>query len=418
MSPRHLALLGTLLFLSACKDPPPPARAEARRYFGAPPDGKLHVYFFDVGQGDAALIVSPEGHTVLVDTGPATAANHLVNRLPELLSKPLDLVILTHPHNDHHGALEPVLKRVGARQLMEPQLPKAPDAYDALLTTVSQRGVQVISPAPPTGTPNAPQRIALGQGVFLTVLWPRAPSDALLESTDASLEVNSIILRLSYGETSVLFMGDALAETEEYLLARDVTVQSTLLKVGAHGLARATTAPFLSRVGARAAVISVGAGNEFKAPAPATLERLKAAGVQAFRTDVDGEVQLVSDGKALTVTPQTLPLGTPSDTRYTLKGQGPTPEPNVWAGKPLAAKQPAPPVEQAPPEPPPAAKSAEAPKSNGKKSKGPFHASRIRELYHTPDCRAAHAIAARNLVVYKTREEAEKDNHIPHDCIQ
>jgi len=417
MSPRHLALLGTLLFLTACKEPPPPARTEARRYSGPPPDGSLHAYFFDVGQGDAALIVSPEGHTVLVDTGPASAANHLVNRLPELLTKPLDLVILTHPHNDHHGALEPVLKRVGARQLMEPQLPKAPDAYDALLTAVSQRGVQVISPAPPTATPNAPQRIALGKDVALTVLWPRAPSDALLESEDASLEVNSIILRLSYGQTSVLLMGDALAQTEEYLLARDVTVQSTLLKVGAHGMARATSAPFLSRVGARAAVISVGANNEFKAPAAATLERLKAAGTQVFRTDVDGEVQVVSDGTVLTVTPQTLPKGAPADTRYTLEGRGPTPEPTVWAGKPLSPPAPPPVVE--PPVEAPVAKVEPAPAaaSSGKKYKGPFHASRLRQLFHVPECRAAHSIAPKNLVIYKTREEADHANRVPHDCI-
>ncbi|NTX12645.1 MBL fold metallo-hydrolase [Myxococcus sp. CA056] len=429
MSPRHLALLGTLLALAACKESPDPSATratEAKRYFGNAPDGKLHVYFFDVGQGDAALIVSPTGNTVLVDSGPEKAAGHLVNRLPELLVKQLDLVILTHPHNDHHGALDPVLRRVGARQLMEPQLPSAPREYDALLTSISGRRIQVVSPAPPTSTPNAPQRINLGDGVSLTILWPRAPSEPLLEASEATLEINSIVMRLSYGETSVLFAGDALAQTEEYLLAREVPIQSTLIKVGAHGLAGATTAPFLARVGARAAVISVGADNPFKAPAAATLERLKAAHVQVFRTDVDGEVQVVSDGKSLVVTPERLPQGSPSDTRYTHPGQGPTPEPDFWAGKPLPEKKappPPPPPEDLRPidtlqttrtEPP--APVAEGRTDRSKKYKGPYHASRKRQLFHFPDCDGAKKIHPENLIVYKTREAAAQERRPAQDC--
>ncbi|WP_163865323.1 ComEC/Rec2 family competence protein [Myxococcus eversor] len=428
MSPRHLALLGTLLALSACKESPDPSTArpsETRRYFGTAADGRLHVYFFDVGQGDAALIVSPKGNTVLVDSGPASAAGHLVNRLPELLVKQLDLVILTHPHNDHHGALDAVLRRVGARQLMEPQLPGAPPDYNPLLTAISGRGIQVVSPAPPTSTPNAPQRINLGDGVSLTILWPRAPTEPLLESDKAAMEVNSIVMRLSYGETSVLFAGDALAQTEEYLLAREVSVQSTLLKVGAHGLNSATTAPFLARVGARAAVISVGANNDLRAPAAATLDRLKAAHVQVFRTDVDGEVQVVSDGKSLVVTPQRLPQGKPSDTRYTLVGQGPTPEPNFWAGKPLPEKQvPPPPPEDVQPietlqttktEPP--APVADGRTDRSKKYKGKYVASRKRNKFHYPDCDGAKKIHAENLIEFKTREEAAQGGRQPaQDC--
>ncbi|MBZ4394669.1 ComEC/Rec2 family competence protein [Myxococcus sp. AS-1-15] len=420
MSSRLLALLGTLLVLGACKEPAPDpaARApEARRYFGAAPDGKLRVYFFDVGQGDAALIVAPNGTTVLVDSGPESASRHLVNRLPELLTKPLDLVVLTHPHVDHHGALDAVLRRVGARQLMEPQLPTAPPDYDALLTKLGERRVQVVSPAPPTSTPNAPQRINLGDGVSLTILWPRAPSEPLLDAPSAALEVNSIVMRLSYGETSVLFTGDALAQTEEYLLAREVPVQSTLLKVGAHGLDTATTAAFLTRVGARAAVISVGAGNAFKAPAPATLERLKAAHLEVFRTDEHGEVQVVSDGKSLVISPQRLKQGTPSDMRYTLVGQGPTPLPDFWAGKPLFEKKPV--VEAAPVEPVKATEAPAAPpkeERNNKKYKGPYHASRKRDKFHIPDCDGARKIHAENLIIYKTREEAIRERRPAQDC--
>ncbi|WP_342375702.1 MBL fold metallo-hydrolase [Myxococcus stipitatus] len=428
MSPRLLALLGTLWVLGACRESQPEAAApqatEARRLFGSEPDGKLHVYFFDVGQGDAALIVSPKGTTVLVDAGPQSAAAHLVNRLPELLIRPLDLVILTHPHVDHHGALDSVLRRVGARQLMEPQVPGTPPAYDQLLTDISARQIQVVSPAPPTSTPNAPQRINLGDGVSLTILWPRAPAEPLLDAPETALEANSIVMRLSYGETSVLFMGDALAQTEEYLLAREVPLKSTLLKVGAHGLPGATTAPFLARVGARAAVISAGKGNAFGAPAPATLERMKAAHVQVFRTDVDGEVQVVSDGQSLVVSPQRLPRGTPTDTRYTHAGQGPTPEPDFWAGKPAPSKKApeepaAPPPETPAPAPAPpvaAAKEKEKEKGDSKKYTGPYVASRKRPLFHIPNCDGAKKIHAENLITYKTREEAARERRPAQDC--
>ncbi|MFP2910837.1 ComEC/Rec2 family competence protein [Pyxidicoccus sp. 3LFB2] len=265
MSPRLFCLLGVLLATAACQEPPPPAPstaaparpAEPRRYFGGAPDGKLHVYFFDVGHGDAALIVSPEGHTVLVDSGPASAADHLVNRLPELLTQRLDLVILTHPHADHHGGLEAVVRRVGAKRLMEPQLGAAPPEYDALLTTLGSQGVEFLSPAPPPSTPNAPLRLPLGTGVELNVLWPRPPKD-VLDEPKAPLEANSIVLRLTHGDTALLLAGDAHARTEGQLLSRGTAMKATLLKVAAHGADGPSTEEFLRAVEPRAAIISTG----------------------------------------------------------------------------------------------------------------------------------------------------------------
>ncbi|HEX8538871.1 MAG TPA: MBL fold metallo-hydrolase, partial [Cystobacter sp.] len=212
-----ITLLG-LWLLGACEKPaaaPAPAakaaQASALRYFGRPADGKLHVYFLDVDQGDATLIVSPTGRTVLVDAGPPSAGAHLANRLPELLTGKLDLVILTHPHADHYGGLSAALGAVGALRLLEPQLPSTPEDYDALLGAIGTSGMEVFSPAPPANS--EPLRLPLGGGAELTVLWPRAPTEPLLTG-DNPQELNSIVLRLTYQDTSVLLPGDALEKTE------------------------------------------------------------------------------------------------------------------------------------------------------------------------------------------------------------
>ncbi|AEI69093.1 ComEC/Rec2 family competence protein [Corallococcus macrosporus] len=440
MSPPSRIVLALLLALAACKEPPPPPPPVAarpveqpRRYFGGTPDGKLHVYFFDVGQGDAALIVSPDGYTALVDAGPASSAEHLVNRLPELLTQRLDLVVLTHPHADHHGALEPVLKRVGARQLLEPQLGATPKAYDTLLGAVASQGVEFISPSPSPATPNALQRLPLGAGVSLTVLWPRAPTEPLLDVPEASLEANSVILRLTYGDTAVLFMADAHARTVDHLLERNAPMQATLLKVAAHGTDGPTSAAFLSAVGPRAAVVSSGEGNLNGAPAPATLERLEAAGAQVFRTDQHGEVQVVSDGKTLVVTPQRLLAGVPEDTRYRYPGLGaPTPrapalaaDPRRATGRPGTGSQPDgkmytlslddPPAD-GPRSARPGSRSRGGASESGGVTVGTYVGSSRSDVFHKPTCRNVMRIKSSNLVTFATRAEAARGRRPARDC--
>ncbi|MFP2931375.1 ComEC/Rec2 family competence protein [Pyxidicoccus sp. 3LG] len=463
MSPRLFTILGVLLAAVACKEPPPPSTGgaeealvpprraeEARRYFGGAPDGKLHVYFFDVGQGDAALIVSPEGHTVLVDSGPASAAAHLVNRLPELLTQRLDLVVLTHPSPDHFGALEPVLRRVGAKQLMEPQLADTPGEYDALLTSAGGQGVEFVSTSPSPATPNAPLRLPLGTGVELSVLWPRAPSE-LLEVPGAVLEANSVVLRLTYGDTAVLFTGDAHAKTEAELLSRGMPLKATLLKVAAHGSDGPTTDAFLKGVAPRAAVISVGEGNTLGAPGASTLKRLQAAGAQVFRTDVAGEVQVVSDGRTLVVTPQRLPDGVPEDTRYSFAGlsagaavagatsrpgaepssRGPKTEtPKAQATRPAGGREPVDlsrfgqvvDIDDLPSSSPGTSGSRTGPRQTrgGTESRAMssevYVGSSKGDVFHRPSCRNAGKIKPQNLVTFRTREEASRGRRPAKDC--
>ncbi|MHA7633199.1 ComEC/Rec2 family competence protein [Corallococcus sp. M7] len=442
--------VGLLLASLACQQQPsaPPAQKppEKSRYFGGAPDGKLHVYFFDVGAGDAALIVTPKGNTVLVDSGPASAESHLVNRLPELLRRELDLVVLTQPDPKHHGALEAVLKRVGARRLMEPQLPDTSKTYDALLTAVGSRGVGIFSPAPPSSAPKELVRLTLEDGVNLTVLWPRAPAEPLLNGApdaEGRNAANSIVLRLTYADTSVVFAGGARAETEARLLERGLLSSATLLKVASPGVEGANSQAYLEEVRPQAAVIS---GDDSLGKSPKVKElltRLRGVDARAFRTDVNGEVHAVSDGKQFELSLQRPTPGEPGGTRRVFPGVDPRPAL-------VRTAKPAPVVKPAVTEPPPA-RVVEAPRdskarvnnvtdvddlpvarkgtrmeeappkavrsSSSASMTGGYMASKNKRIFHKSTCRSVRLIKDENLLTWSTRDAALKSGREPAgDC--
>ncbi len=440
--------VGLLLATLACQQQPsaPPAQKppEKSRYFGGAPDGKLHVYFFDVGAGDAALIVTPRGNTVLVDSGPASAESHLVNRLPELLRRELDLVILTQPDPKRHGALEAVLKRVGARRLMEPQLPDTSKAYDALLTTVGSRGVQILSPAPSSSAPGELVRLTLEDRVSLTVLWPRAPAEPLLRGAadaEGRNAANSIVLRLTYDDTSILFAGGARGETEARLLERGLLAPSTLLKVASPGVEGANSQAYLEEVRPQAAVFSGDDSLEKSPQVKELLARLRGVDARTFRTDENGEVHAVSDGKQFELSLQRPTKGEPAGTRHRFPGLDPRP-PLQRTVKPAVA------VKPAPTEPPPAVRTepardskarvsdvtdvdalptarkntrAEAPekavRSSSSSTPGDYRASRHKPIFHKASCRSVGLIKPENMLTWSTREAALSTGRRPAgDC--
>ncbi|HZI07004.1 MAG TPA: ComEC/Rec2 family competence protein, partial [Archangium sp.] len=286
---RLLLVLFALLAALPGRAAPTPAPRE-------PPLKPLTVYFFDVGQGDAALIVSPTGKTVLIDGGPPEADEALVPRLRQLVQGPIDLVVLTHPHLDHLGGLVKILQAVGARRFMDPGFDHPSESYRKLLDVVGQKVGQVMTPTPNPSSPETLLTVGLGEGVTLTLLWPRTPRDAFLANTRSDVNANSIVAKLTYGKTAFLFTGDAEPETESFLLTRPIDFTSTVLKVAHHGGKHSSTAPFLAAVKPQAAVISCGTGNDYGHPTPEALQRLGDVGARVFRTDLQGEVLAVSNG--------------------------------------------------------------------------------------------------------------------------
>ncbi len=250
----------------------------------ARPDGRLHVAFLDVGQGDATLIQFPEGQQVLVDGGhyPGMLQAALGEVMP-FGDRSIDVVVATHPDADHVSGLVEVLERYDVGRLVTNGQPAAADpAFAALLVAAERAGVEVV----PVARGDA---LVAGGSLRLDVLHP--PADWPVEDQNEA----SVVLRLTYGETSVLLTGDAGIEAEASMLASGIDLQSDVLKAGHHGSAGSTGAPFLAAVAPEVVVISVGAENRFGHPAPAVLERVASAGAAVVRTDEMGTVALTAD---------------------------------------------------------------------------------------------------------------------------
>jgi beta-lactamase superfamily II metal-dependent hydrolase len=394
-------------------------------------DGRLHVYFFDVGQGDSALVVSPTGRSVLIDAGPASAGSHLAQRLPGILKGPIDLMVLSHPHADHLGGFTQALRSTGARRFLDSGLPCNDAPCPILFAALKGAGIPVVLAAPEAAAPGEPVHIGLGGGAELTVFWPRAPIEALLAGGDA--EANSLVLRVEFGETSVLFTGDAQAETEEYLLRKRLDFRSTLLKVGAHGVERSTSQPFLDAVRPLAAVISAGPGNLLGAPAKPTLARLEQRGTRVFRTDLDGEVDAVSDGTHFLITTERPAAGEEPGTAHAFPSLAAAAAPGP--ARPMAAAEPPKTKDSTPsgafghvidldgkPTGPDSARPVASPKPDSPKPRPPatgpvrYVASRGGKVFHMLDCAAAKRIAPQNLVGYRSRADAAKDKRAAEDC--
>jgi beta-lactamase superfamily II metal-dependent hydrolase len=253
--------------------------------------GTLRVDFIDVGQGDAALVTSPTGKTVLIDGGPHHSAPMLTAFLAAHLQGPIDLILLTHRHEDHLGGLAEAVRRFGARLFLDAPVEHPERGYTTLLRALEARGAAVREAT-------RGRVIDLGGGAKLTLLGPPEP---LITGSHSDVNANSVVARLSYQGFSVLFAGDAEAPTETWLLGSGAPVRSVVLKVAHHGSRYASATPFLRAVGARIAVVSVGADNRYHHPAAATLDRLARAGATVYRTDMDGDVTIESDGAAVRV---------------------------------------------------------------------------------------------------------------------
>ncbi len=251
---------------------------------GTEGDGKTYFHFLDVGQGDATLITS-DGGDVVIDVG-GVAAREQVSRYIRSQTDTVDYLILTHPHEDHMGAADAVIRTVDVKNVILPDA-VAEDAYFARFTEEAEkRDVNVIEAVPG-------EVYTVGE-MTLTILAP-------LDPTAENLNNVSVVTRVDVGETSVMFTGDAEGEAEEALLAAyDTSVfDCDLYQAGHHGSYTSSTRSFVEAMSPDAAVISCGKNNSYGHPHGEVLNTFGDLGVEVFRTDEEGTILFVTDGAEL-----------------------------------------------------------------------------------------------------------------------
>ncbi len=265
------------------------------------PDGRLTVTVFDVGQGDAIFIRTPAGHKLLVDGGPSgrVISEALGEELP-FWDRDLDMVMLTHPEEDHLAGLVTVLERYDVEQVVASPWEAETSTFEAWQAIIDDKDIAYHEAT-------AGEWIDLGKGARLQIL---APQDDLLHGTGSDANNNSLVLKLVWGRVSFLLAGDVETTGERRLLDSGVDPQATVLKVPHHGASSSTSDSLLEAVRPLVAVISVGEENRFGHPSPDTLERLSEAIL--YRTDEQGDISLSTDGERLWISTEREPPALPS----------------------------------------------------------------------------------------------------------
>lgn len=239
---------------------------------------KLNILFLDVGQADCQLILY-KGKSMLIDAGNSGDGEYIVNGLKALGISKLDYVIGTHVHEDHIGGMSYIIDSFEIGDFYLPyNVTTTTSYYKKLLTSLTTKE-ETINEA------NVGDKITIEDLSFEVM----SVDNTEPENTNAS----SIVLEMTYGELKYLFMADAEKENEEARIWNDVDV----LKVGHHGSNTSSTEEFLSQVSPEISVICVGEGNSYELPKEKILNRLENIGSTIYRTDNDGTIQIISDGK-------------------------------------------------------------------------------------------------------------------------
>jgi competence protein ComEC len=291
-----------------------------------PSGGELQVHVLDVGpiEGDSILLTSPTGKTVLIDAGDAGKGKVVLEALKRYNVQHLDYFVATHPHPDHIGGADEVIKAIKVLNVIDnglgPDLPEAlaaqnkPTAtpagknkpvpkkldksatitkfFDDYKNAISQSGAHYEKAQPGT-------KYDIGGGARLTILAPSEPffTREQMKTGGNMTNANSVVIRLDYGDFSMLLTGDAEEQTEHRMLTKDLNLKAKILKIAHHGSKYATSQDFVNRVKPEVAIISDGEWNRYGHPSQAVLDRLRAVNAKLYRTDLQGEITITSRGK-------------------------------------------------------------------------------------------------------------------------
>lgn len=282
------ALLASLVFLIGCsrgtfQEDGTQKKAETQEK--AASHGELEVHFIDVGQGDATLIRQGE-HAMLIDAGDNSKGTAVQSYLQSQKIEKLDYVIGTHPDSDHIGGMDVILYKFDWDMVMMPELEKDTRTYEDVVKVIQDKNKKITVPVPG-------ETYSLGEAEF-TIVCPQKAEYG------ANSNNYSIGLRLTFGENSFLFTGDAEEASEEDMLESGMELSADVFKAAHHGSDTANTEEFLKAVQPKTVVISCGEGNSYGHPRAAVMNELRQMRIEVYRTDEQGTIVAYCDGEGIT----------------------------------------------------------------------------------------------------------------------
>lgn len=250
-------------------------------------EAKLIIHYLNVGQGDSILIELPTKEILLIDAGEAKESDNIIAYIKSLGYEEIDYLIGTHPHADHIGGLEKIIKTFLIKNIYMPKAIATSKTYENLLKTIAGKNMTV---------KNAKAGVSIINQEDLKILF-------LAPNSNSYSKINnySAVLKLEYKKRQFLFMGDAEVESEEEIKEE---ISADVIKIGHHGSNTSTSQSFLERVKPTYAIISVGKENKYQHPHAEIINRLKNNGIDIYQTDEDGTIKVITDGEAILIDSQ------------------------------------------------------------------------------------------------------------------
>jgi beta-lactamase superfamily II metal-dependent hydrolase len=247
----------------------------------------LKVHFINVGQGDSILIVTPEGNTMLIDGGPKDSGADLVSYLKKQGINKINVIVATHPHEDHIGGLINVINSFKVDNIIDSGVSHTTQTYKNYLSAIQSKNINFVNWS-------LGQQFDFGNNISFTIVGP-------ITKSSSDLNNSSIVIYFKYNKNTFLFAGDAQSVEEGKIVSSGADINADVLKVGHHGSDSSSSSNFLKAVSPSIAIISCGAGNSYGHPHDITLKNLTDIGAVIYRTDLIGTIVIECDGKSVTV---------------------------------------------------------------------------------------------------------------------
>ena len=251
-------------------------------------ENKMIVHYIDVGQGDCILI-QVNNKNLLIDSGPSSSRKDLLDYLEKLNIKKFDYIIATHPHEDHIGNMDTIIKRYSIGSFYSPKVISSSTTFENMISALVDKNLKV------NVLKKGFKGIDLGENVKFQVF---SPAENLFSD---NLNDYSPIIKITFLNNSFLFTGDAEISTEETVLSQNNNLNCDILKVGHHGSSTSTSLDFLTSVNPSVAIIYVGKNNSYGHHTSETLSLLNYFNIRTIRTDINGTIIAISDGKNISI---------------------------------------------------------------------------------------------------------------------